>query len=102
MTLRSLKHLHGWANREVGTVRLSDKLTEEGLARIGLGRSSGLRPVVASLRRPKRWRVLSNPQPFGLLRFDPSEVAKQKGPLVEGAFLFWRARKDSNLRPPGS
>jgi len=32
----------------------------ERLARIALGRFSGLRPAVATLRRPKRYRVLSN------------------------------------------
>ena len=30
------------------------------------------------------------------------DAPNKKGPLNEGPFFVWRARKDSNLRPPGS
>ncbi len=35
-------------------------------------------------------------------QFELSQGHKQNGPSQGGAFLVWRARKDSNLRPPGS
>ncbi len=54
----------------------------EGLTRIALGRFSGLRPACAALRRPKRWRVLSN----GVLHPSLFPQANKKGP--EGPFLF--------------
>ncbi len=54
----------------------------EGLTRIALGRFSGLRPAYASLRRPKRWRVLSN----GVLIPAPFHKQTKRGPM--GPFLF--------------
>ena len=52
------------------------------MTRIALGRFSGLRPACAALRRPKRWRVLSN----GVLIPAHFPQANKKGP--EGPFLF--------------
>ena len=44
----------------------------------------------------------SNQQPRGLLRFEDFRQCKQKRHPHGVPFLVWRARKDSNLRPPGS
>ena len=64
-----------------------------GLAQIALGRSSGLRPVLATLERPKRSRVLSNNARL-LGRDTPvNRIGPTRGPIS----VYWRARQDSNL-----
>ena len=74
-------------------------MAESGPGEIDSNRLVAILGPAARLWRPKRCRVLSNAALWAA-QFDL--FGRKKIGTRLGPYSFWRARRDSNSRPPGS